>query len=225
MGLFDKRKKSDDFDSPVESIDLSAPPEPEPVPEPAPRSLAPEEPVARQAQTEREPEPEPEPEWDPPAYGINDAIQLMRALPQDNVELVVQVVTRTLESTKVKVSHIIEDATRKQKNIEGRIEVLKREIAEFEAEIATRKDEINKLEADHDETSTVKDRLQLAEKLTDAPSSSASAPAAAGAPRPKTTTGAPPFGKAPPPSPSPGPSSSGGPTGPGGKGTTIVAKK
>lgn len=224
MGLFDKRKKSDDFDSPVESIDLSAPPEPEPVPEPAPRALASEEPI-RNAQTEREPDPEPErDDWEPPSYGINDAIQLMRALPQDNVELVVQVVKRTLESTKVKVSHIIEDASRKQENIEGRIGVLKREIADFESEIATRKEEIAKLEADHDETSTVKDRLQLAEKLTDPPSSSASSSstASASAPRQKPTTGAPSFGKAPPPAPSPSPS---GPSVPGGKGTTIVAKK
>lgn len=175
MGLFDKRKKGgDDFDSPVENIDLSAPPA-----DPAPAAPA----AARSAEpTLRDPDPEPpeEIEYDAPAYGIDDAIQLMRALPQDNVELVVQVVKRTLESTNVKTRTIIDDASRKQGEIESRIDVLKKEIAEFEQEISTRKEEITKLEADHKETTQVKDRLQLAEKLSTsgspAPSASQQAP-------------------------------------------------
>ena len=80
----------------------------------------------------------------------------MRALPPDNVELVVQVVKRTLESTNVKVKRIIDDASRKQKDIEGRISFLKQEIGEFEKEISTRKEEIGGLEADHEETTMVK---------------------------------------------------------------------
>jgi septal ring factor EnvC (AmiA/AmiB activator) len=111
------------------------------------------------------PAPAPVVEEERPAYGIENAIQLMRALPVDqNVELVVQVIKTTLESLRVKVSDIIEDASRKQQNIEARISSLKAAIAEFEKEIAQRKDEIAKLEADHAETSAVKARLELAEK-------------------------------------------------------------
>jgi hypothetical protein len=98
-------------------------------------------------------------------YGINNAIQLMRALPVDqNVELVVQVIKTTLESLKVKVSDIIADAARKQKDLEGRVANLKSEIDAFEKEIAQRKAEIASLEADHSETTNVKARLELAEK-------------------------------------------------------------
>lgn len=167
MGLFDKRRKSsDDFDSPVEEINLSAPSAPVPA-----ASSADE-------RRERAAPPPPEPTVD---YGIDQAIALMRHLPGDNVELVVQVVKHTLESTHIKIATIINDGSRKQRDIEGRIAVLRREIGELENEIATRKTEIAALEADYKETSSVKERLILAEKLT-GESGAAPEPAAAAAP-------------------------------------------
>ena len=133
------------YDSPVETVSLSA--------APAPKSAGSSKVIVRD---------------DPPAtvdYGIDSAIQLMRALPVDqNVELVVQVIKTTLESLRVKVSDIIQDASRKQKDLEGRVSHLKKEIVDFEKEITQRKDEITKLDADHAETSSVKARLELAEK-------------------------------------------------------------
>ena len=90
----------------------------------------------------------------------------MRSLPNvdANVELVVAVIKGTLESLKVKVSDIIEDASRKQKDLENRVMNLKQQITDFEKEISTRKSEIEKLDADHAETTSVKGRLELAEK-------------------------------------------------------------
>src|SRR4051812_32967513 len=100
-----------------------------------------------------------------PHYGIEQAITLMRALPVDqNPALVVAVIKGTLESLKVKVTDIIADAERKQKDLEERVSNLKRAIADFEKEIATRKEEIERLEADHKETTAVRGRLELAEK-------------------------------------------------------------
>ncbi|MEQ1507104.1 MAG: hypothetical protein ABMB14_33055 [Myxococcota bacterium] len=100
-----------------------------------------------------------------PAYGIQNAILLMRTVPIDqNVELVVAVIKTTLESLKVRVTDIIEDATRRQHEIETRVSDLKSEIVEYEKQILVRKDEISRLEADHAETTTVKQRLELAEK-------------------------------------------------------------
>jgi hypothetical protein len=146
MKIFGGNKKGeaqedgDYFDSPSETIPLTAqaPPKKEaPPPEEPPRAR----------------------------YGIEDAIQLMRALPVDqNVELVVQVIKTTLESMRVKVSDIISDASRKQKELEERVSELKRAIVDFEKEIQTRKDEIARLEADHTETSSVRQRLELAER-------------------------------------------------------------
>jgi hypothetical protein len=172
MGLFDKKGKKEDFDGPVEEISLS-----KPAPGAAPGIARPQTPapVGHGAATPAAAAPAPPPEPEAPDYGINRAIELMRLLPSDNIELVVKVVKTTLDSVNVKIATIIKDGTRKQQDIEGRITVLKKEIVDLEAEIATRKKEISALEADHKETTTVKERLILAEKM------SADKPAAAAA--------------------------------------------
>ncbi len=103
-----------------------------------------------------------------PAYGIGDAINLMRSLPQDlqTTDIVVQVIKRTLESAKIDVSAIIADATHKEDMIEKRIRELQEQIENFQREIQTRSGEIQRLQTDLEETSRVKERLVMAEKLT-----------------------------------------------------------
>jgi len=215
MGLFDKRDKrrKDDFDSPIESIDLSqvggaakaeaaaesstpaaaaeAAAEPaaaaDPAPEPRPsRKRAEPEPVAPEVDT----------------YGIDKAIELMRTLPQENVQLVVQVVKFSLESVGIKLPVIIDDAIRRQKDLRGRVDVLKSEIADLEQEIKQRREEIERHEADYAETTTVRERLELAEGLSkgdskaDSKSGAHPTPAAPVLPRTSRTTGAQPTGPA-----------------------------
>ena len=140
----DKAAKNEEagyFDSPTETVSLTAP-----VTRAEPAVVVREEPPATVD------------------YGINSAIQLMRSLPADHPELVVTVIKTTLESLRVKVSDIISDAARKQKDLEQRVQTLTREIADYEKEIQQRRDEIARLEADHAETTNVKARLELAEK-------------------------------------------------------------
>jgi hypothetical protein len=166
MGIFDRapNKKSGDkagtpspddadyYDSPVETVSLDSP-------KGGGQQQQTSKPSGGSSKVVIDDEPRPN-------YGIENAIQLMRALPSAdaNVELVVTVIKTTLESLKVKVSDIIEDAVRKEKDLEGRVGNLKAAITEFEKEIQQRKDEIARLEADHAETTSVKARLQLAEK-------------------------------------------------------------
>ncbi len=139
------------FDSPTETVSLTGPP-PKGPPPPPPRE-------------------------EPPLtvdYGINAAIQLMRSLPVDqNPELVVTVIKTTLESLRVKVQDIIADASRKQADLEKRVDTLTKEIGDFEKEIAQRREEIARLEADHKETTSVKARLELAEKAQKAAAAAA----------------------------------------------------
>jgi hypothetical protein len=148
------------YDSPVETVSLSGPG--------SGGRTAPSQGGGQQAQSgasnkvvvNQQQDDEPRPH-----YGIEQAIQLMRLLPVDqNPALVVAVIKGTLESLKVKVSDIIQDASRKQKDLEDRVSNLKRAIADFEKEIDTRKEEIARLEADHKETTAVRGRLELAEK-------------------------------------------------------------
>jgi prophage DNA circulation protein len=104
------------------------------------------------------------------AYGIADAILLMRSLPVDqNVDLVVQVIRATLASMNVKVQDIIEDAVRKEKATEAGISALHGKVAELERELEARRQDILGLEADLKETTAVKERLELSEEPTALP--------------------------------------------------------
>ncbi len=100
-----------------------------------------------------------------PAYGIAEAMQLMRSLPVDqNLELVVRVVRVTLNSLNVRIEDIIEDATRKQKAVQDTIVALHGQVADLEKQLEARRREIAAQEADFKETTSVKERLLLTEK-------------------------------------------------------------
>jgi hypothetical protein len=103
-------------------------------------------------------------------YGIGEAIQLMRGLPVDqNPDLVVRVVRATLASLNVHLADIIEDANKKQKATQERISAEHAKVADLEKQLAERRKEIGSLEADLKETTTVKERLQMAEKSASTP--------------------------------------------------------
>ena len=96
-----------------------------------------------------------------PSIGIDHAIQLMRSLPTDqNADLVVRVLSATLESLHIRVADIVEDAGRRQNELETRVNQLKTEIAALEKEVDLRVDEIRRLEAAHEETTRVKNHLE-----------------------------------------------------------------
>jgi hypothetical protein len=220
MGLFDKKKKGrDDFDSPVEHVDLSAAgsaalddeagseaDDADTAERASATAMKGAVPASRSGDAERR-----RARTNPGTYGIDDAIALMRTLPSENVELVVQVVKHTLESARIDIGVIIDDATAKQQRIESRVAVLRDAIGELEREIDTRRAEIDQLETDNRETTRVKERLVLAEKLAqgarpdtvvDAHASRARPEPLAAPPRPRPST--------PPPPPAAGAPSSGG---------------
>jgi hypothetical protein len=98
-------------------------------------------------------------------YGIAEAIQLMRTLPIDQQpDLIVRVVRATLASLNVHLPDIIEDASRKEKATQDRIGAVHLQIAELEKQLEVQRKEIASLEADLKETTSVKERLQMAER-------------------------------------------------------------
>lgn len=145
MGLFDKKKSAD-----------------QPTAEPSAPSTQKATPAGATAASPAPAPPE-------PAYGIRQAIELMRGLPSDNGELVVHVVKKTLASLGIRVETIVEDANQKQSEIETRIATLKEEIAELDHEIQIRREEIARLDADCREIVQVRERLLAAERLSQAP--------------------------------------------------------
>jgi hypothetical protein len=120
------------------------------------------------------PEPRPVPALPPqrttPRYGIDDAIKLMRTLPVDeNVDLVVRVIKRTLESLSVRVPDILEDAQKRQESLRSKIAEHHGAIMQLERDIEGRRQEIARLDDELAETTTVRERLQLAEATSLAP--------------------------------------------------------
>jgi predicted RNase H-like nuclease (RuvC/YqgF family) len=93
------------------------------------------------------------------SYGIEDAIALMRKLPNVNSEITITVVKKTLESANIKVEEIISDAERKETQIETRTGQLSKEINELQNRIAHLNEEINELTTDLKETTKVKNLL------------------------------------------------------------------
>ncbi len=92
-------------------------------------------------------------------YGIQDAIELMRQLPDVNTEIVISVVIKTLESANIQVAEIITDAQSRETRIENRSVELIKNIEQLETQIAGLTEEITHLNSDFEETSKVKDLL------------------------------------------------------------------
>ena len=95
----------------------------------------------------------------------------------------VRVVRATLASLSVHLSDIIEDANKKQKATQERIATQHTKVAELEKQLGEHRKEIAALEADLKETTTVKERLQMAEKSAGTPT-----PPRGGLPGPHTAT-------------------------------------
>jgi hypothetical protein len=77
--------------------------------------------------------------------------------------LVVHVIKNTLESVNVRLPDIVQEASSKQEVIRNRIAELQSEIGQLDQEVARRRHDISALEADLAETTTVKERLELAD--------------------------------------------------------------
>jgi len=112
-------------------------------------------------------------------YGIQEAIELIRKLPNVNTEIVITVVIKTLESANISVDKIIKDAQAREHKIEDRSGRLISKIESLEAEIAELNEEITQLNSDLEETNRVKDLLMRSLNIDTSSSPAASAAAKA----------------------------------------------
>lgn len=99
----------------------------------------------------------------PQSFGIQRAIELMRALPlDDDPSLVLRVVRKTLKSSGVSLEEIITSANGRETAIGEGIGSDRATIERLEAEIATRRENIKRLEVDLEETQNVRAWLEEA---------------------------------------------------------------
>jgi len=106
-------------------------------------------------------------------YGIEEAVGLMRKLPDVDTDVVITVVRKTLESANVRVNEIINDAEKKEGNINKRTNTLTSEIEELQKKITLRNKEISILTKDLQETTKVKKLLQQGERDANAKAAAA----------------------------------------------------
>ena len=93
-------------------------------------------------------------------YGIDHVVALMRDLPDTNRDVVVAVVTKTLESANINIVNIIHDAAQKEQSLETEIHQLKDEIKSLQSQIAEKEEKISVSTAILEETQKVKNLLE-----------------------------------------------------------------
>ncbi len=98
-------------------------------------------------------------------YGIEQLTKLMRELPGGNVELVVRVLKKTLESVRISVPGLIQEAHRREHELEEKMAGQRRAISALEDEINSKRRSIEELEGHYREVMMVKERLNLALSL------------------------------------------------------------
>lgn len=96
-------------------------------------------------------------------YGIEEAIRLMRRMPDSDMRILAKVIKECLESTNIRIANIIKDAEVKEARLEEQIKKLDSEIEDLESMIQQRKNAIQSLVQDLEETRQVKNNLALAE--------------------------------------------------------------
>lgn len=95
-----------------------------------------------------------------PAYGIDQAIELMRKVPKDNPDVVVAVIRETLSSAKIDVDAIIADAENKTESLRGEIAGLRDRISALQEEIHEKEADIQRSQQDLQETARVQELLK-----------------------------------------------------------------
>ncbi|MCB9654593.1 MAG: hypothetical protein H6729_10745 [Deltaproteobacteria bacterium] len=96
------------------------------------------------------------------SYGIERAIELLRELPNRNIDLVMSVVAKTLESANIDVASLIESAEERNGALDAAIGDLRGDIADLEESIRLKKRKILELEEKQREVRMVRERLSLA---------------------------------------------------------------
>jgi uncharacterized small protein (DUF1192 family) len=98
-----------------------------------------------------------------PSYSIENAIELMRALPFDeNPELVLRVLRKTLRSIGVSVEEIVESAEARELALATDAAEQRAAISQFEQQIAALRATIERIEGELQETRSVRERLEQA---------------------------------------------------------------
>lgn len=125
-------------------------------------------------------------------YSIDQAVALMRDLPDHHNDVVVAVVTKTLLSANINVNKIIDDARQKEASLESEIQQLTAQIEALQIEIANKKEQINVSNAMLEETRRVRKLLERSDHKSNGKQPAAAALPGKGKGKEKTEVRTPP---------------------------------
>ena len=130
-------------------------------------------------------------------YGIDDAIQLLRQLPESEDHQTMSVVCKTLESAQISMSDLLQDARQKEQKLKQQHKGLEQEIEQLQSKMDDRRKQLKQLSESLEEVTRIKARfeqgLDKPKTASQKPQASTGAPSAGGdkpaeAPKPTTNT-------------------------------------
>lgn len=102
-------------------------------------------------------------------YTIDDAIELMRQLPDDADERMMVVVCKTLESAHIRTADVLQDAEHKEQKIRRQHKGIEQEISDLQAQIDDRQKRLAQLSDSLEELTQIKARFKGASGITATP--------------------------------------------------------
>lgn len=96
----------------------------------------------------------------PGRYGIDDAIELLRQLPESEDHKTMSVVCKTLESAQIRMSDLLQDARHKEQKLKQQHKGLEQEIEQLQSKMDDRRKQLKQLSESLEEVTRIKARFE-----------------------------------------------------------------
>lgn len=93
-------------------------------------------------------------------YGIDDAIELLRQLPESEDHQTMSVICKTLESAQIRMSDLLQDARQKEQKLKQQHKGLEQDIEQLQAKIDDRRKQLKQLSESLEEVTRIKARFE-----------------------------------------------------------------
>jgi len=93
-------------------------------------------------------------------YGIDNAIELLRQLPESEDRQTMSVVCKTLESAQIRMSDLLQDAQQKEQKLKQQHKSLEQEIEQLQSKMDDRRKQLKQLAESLEEVTRIKARFE-----------------------------------------------------------------
>lgn len=100
----------------------------------------------------------------PARYSIDDAMALMRQLPDEPDDRLMEVICKTLESARIRTDDVLQDAQQKEQRIRRQHQGIEQDIAGLQKQIDDKQAQLAELSASLEELTRIKARFEQVRK-------------------------------------------------------------